>query len=243
MATADDGCAQALVAPIIGLFMPPAPASPHLVDGLEQAGWRCSILPAPASGMRLWIDQPLDALLVAPFGGWEEPRSLIALSRAIAGARPLMVLTENQSIDQRLLALDNGADDAICRDDDLREILARLAGLIRRYRHASGQIICADLSINLVDRRVARCGTILHLPLREFDLLANLARAPDRILSRDTLLRAVWKIDFDPGTNRVDVHMSRLRAKLDHGYGWPMLMTERGRGYGLRSCRPVSGDA
>src|SRR3546814_1558509 len=75
----------------------------------------------------------------------------------------------------------------------------------------------------------------MRLPLREFDLLANLARVPDRPLSRDALLRAVWRIDFDPGTNRVEVHMSRLRAKVDRGFDWPMLHTVKGRGYALRS--------
>lgn len=243
MTSMDVGGARLSAAPLVGLFIPPAPIDMLLVEQLERAGWRCSILPAPASSVRPWIDQPLEALMIAPFGGWEEPRSLIALSRAVAGGRPLVVLTDNHSVDQRLLALDAGADDAIFRHDDRREIVARLHGLLRRHRQASGRITCAELSIDLVDRRVARCGTLLQLPLREFDLLANLARTPDRIVSRDTLLRAVWKIDFDPGTNRVDVHMSRLRAKLDHGFGWPMLMTERGLGYGLRSARPTMGGA
>src|SRR3546814_13241889 len=75
----------------------------------------------------------------------------------------------------------------------------------------------------------------MRLPLREFDLLANLARVPDRPLSRDALLRAVWRIDFDPGTNRVEVHMSRLRAKVDRRFDWPMLPTVEGHGYALRS--------
>ena len=91
------------------------------------------------------------------------------------------------------------------------------------------------MRIDLIDRRVERAGRLIRLPLREFDLLANLARVPDRPLSRGALLRAVWRLDFDPGTNRVEVHMSRLRAKVDRGFDWPMLRTVKGMGYALRS--------
>ncbi|NJS14588.1 MAG: winged helix-turn-helix transcriptional regulator, partial [Sphingopyxis sp.] len=93
------------------------------------------------------------------------------------------------------------------------------------------------LAIDLIDRRVTRLDRPIRLPLREYDLLTQLARVPDRIVARDALWRAVWKIDFDPGTNRIEVHMSRLRARIDRGFGWPMLFTVRGYGYGLRSAR------
>lgn len=225
------------IVPLLGIFLTSDRSRSRLQGQLAAAGWRTVLLPAPATGMRAWIDQPIDALLVAPFDGWEEPRGLIALARAVAGGRPLMVLTSGRSRDQRLLAFEAGADDAIDRDADPREVTARLASLLRRYRSAGGRIECAELTIDLIERRAARCGNLMRLPLREFDLLANLVRAAGQIVPRQTLLRAVWKIDFDPGTNRLDVHMSRLRAKVDRGYAWPMLMTERGYGYGIR-CAP-----
>ena len=121
-------------------------------------------------------------------------------------------------------------------------VRVRPAGAIdRRTAAAAGRIgpRCARRPDGGADsgrrRRVERAGRLIRLPLREFDLLANLARVPDRPVSRDALLRAVWRIDFDPGTNRVEVHMSRLRAKVDRGFDWPMLHTVKGRGYALRS--------
>lgn len=118
---------------------------------------------------------------------------------------------------------------------NLPEVLARITGLLRRARLTAGQIGAGELRIDLIDRRVERAGRLIRLPLREFDLLANLARVPDRPMSRAALLQAVWRLDFDPGTNRVEVHMSRLRAKVDRGFAWPMLRTVKGQGYALRS--------
>ncbi|PQM29268.1 transcriptional regulator [Sphingopyxis lindanitolerans] len=134
-----------------------------------------------------------------------------------------------------MIALTGGADDAIGWTHNLPELLARIGSLIRRSRLAAGQLGEGELRIDLIDRRVERAGRLIRLPLREFDLLANLARVPDRPLSRSALLKAVWRIDFDPGTNRVEVHMSRLRAKVDRDFAWPMLRTVKGLGYALRS--------
>lgn len=237
MVKVDSDLHKGRTAPLVGLYVPGDPTGGDWAAQIGAAGWRICALPAPATGLRAWIDQPLDAFVIAPFAGWEEPARLIALARAIAASRPLMIFAADPGIEQRLAALHAGADDVISTAADRREIWARLHGLLRRHRLASGRIDCAELAIDLIDRRVTRCGHLLRLPLREYDLLANLARVPDSIVPRGTLLRAVWKIDFDPGTNRVEVHMSRLRAKLDHGFAWPMLMTQRGHGYGLRSHR------
>lgn len=234
-----DKFSSATAAPCLAVYVPPQGAAEELMVAVRQHGWDGFLLPAPVTGMRAWLDRPYDALLVAPFGGWEEPTNLIGLARAIAGGRPLVVLTGSASLEQRLGALLGGADDALPGNVDPRELLARLGGLLRRQRLAAGWLECAELRIDLIDRRVMRLDRPITLPLREFDLLTRLARVPDRIVAREALWRAVWKIDFDPGTNRIEVHMSRLRAKVDHGFGWPMLMTARGHGYGLRSANPA----
>ncbi|XVJ64508.1 MAG: response regulator transcription factor [Sphingopyxis sp.] len=157
------------------------------------------------------------------------------LARSIAARRPLLVLSDRDSRADRMAALAGGADDAVGWGEDPAEVIARIASLLRRSRLAAGQLGCDELRIDLIDRRVERAGQRIHLPLREFDLLANLARLPDRPVSRTALLKAVWRIDFDPGTNRVEVLMSRLRAKIDRGFGWRMLRTVKGRGYALAS--------
>ena len=202
---------------------------------IEAAGCRVQMLPPQANGLRGWVESCFDLLLVNPFLDWQEPFECVRVARSIAGRRPLIVVSDRDSLDDRMAALGAGADDAVGWTDNLPEVAARVAGLLRRSRIAAGQLGGGELRIDLIDRRVERAGRMIRLPLREFDLLANLARVPDSPVSRDALLRAVWRIDFDPGTNRVEVHMSRLRAKVDRGFAWPMLRTVKGVGYALRS--------
>jgi two-component system, OmpR family, response regulator len=223
----------------LALFLPPGSSSDATCAFLADCGFACVHLRSPTTMMRAWTAASFDALVIAPFAGWEEPANLVALSRTIAGGRPLLVLTAQPTLEQRLIALQSGADDALHDGADPHEIAARLEAMLRRQRLASGWLECAELRIDLIDRRAMRGGVSLRLPLREFDLLANLARTPNRIVTRRDLLRAVWRIDFDPGTNRVEVHMSRLRAKVDRGFAWPMLTNVRGLGYALRSGASV----
>ena len=214
----------------------PSPAHAHaLATAIEAGGLSVEFLPPHVNGRTPWIDSCFDLLLINPFLDWQEPCQFVRLAASIAGRRPLIALSDRDSLEDRMIALGAGADDAIGWTDNLPEVLARIDGLLRRSRVATGQLGAGDLRIDLIDRRVERAGQILRLPLREFDLLANLARVPDRPMSRDALLRAVWRIDFDPGTNRVEVHMSRLRNKVDRGFDWPMLHTVKGVGYRLRS--------
>lgn len=222
---------------LVALYHPQAERACVLGAAIEAAGLAVQMLPQHVDGLRAWVDGCFDLLLINPFLGWQEPFEFVRLARSVGGRRPLLVVSDRDSLDDRMVALGAGADDAVGWTDNLPEILARIASLLRRSRIAAGQLGEGELRIDLIDRRVERAGRLIRLPLREFDLLANLARVPDRPLSRDALLRAVWRIDFDPGTNRVEVHMSRLRAKVDRGFEWPMLHTVKGMGYRLRSRR------
>lgn len=220
---------------LVALHHPRPERAGALRAAIEAAGLAVRLLPQHVDGLRTWVDDCFDILLINPFLGWQEPFEFVRLARSIAGRRPLLILSDRDSLDERMVALDAGADDAVGWTGNLPEVLARIASLLRRSRIAAGQLGEGELRIDLIDRRVERAGRIIRLPLREFDLLANLARVPDRPLSRDALLRAVWRLDFDPGTNRVEVHMSRLRAKVDRDFDWPMLLTVKGMGYTLRS--------
>ena len=220
---------------LVAIYHPLALRAEELRDAIEAAGCDAQILPPHVNGLRAWIDCCFDLLIVNPFLGWQEPFEFVRLARSIAGRRPLIAVSDRDSLEDRMVALGGGADDAVGWTGNLPEVLARIAGLLRRSRMAAGQLGEGELRIDLIDRRVERAGQLIRLPLREFDLLANLARVPDRPLSRYALLKAVWRLDFDPGTNRVEVHMSRLRAKVDRGFGWPMLHTVKGQGYALRS--------
>ena len=220
---------------LVAIYHPVALRAEQLRDAIEAAGYGTHILSSHANDLRPWIDNGFNLLLINPFLDWQEPFEFVRLASALAGRQPVMVISDRDSVDDRMVGLDAGAADAVGWTNNLPEIVARVAGLLRRSRIAEGQLGAGDLRIDLIDRRVERAGRPIRLPLREFDLLANLARVPDRPVSRDALLRAVWRIDFDPGTNRVEVHMSRLRAKVDRGFDWPMLHTVKGRGYTLRS--------
>ena len=227
--------------PLVGVYHPRTERADRLCAAIEGAGLAAQVLPSHVNGLGPWRDCCFDLLLVNPFLDWQDPFAFVRLAVLVAGRRPLIAISDRDALDDRMLALAAGADDAVGWTDNLTELLARIAGLLRRSRIAAGQLAAGELRIDLIDRRVERAGRVIRLPLREFDLLANLARVPDRPLSRDALLKAVWRIDFDPGTNRVEVHMSRLRAKVDRGFAWPMLHTVKAIGYALRS-RPGDTD-
>lgn len=222
-------------APRIGLYHFNPQHAEQLAAAFGADGWRIERLAPPAAGLRRWLDSGFDLLVLNPFLGWQEPAAFIRLARSIAGSRPMLVVSDRDSLADRMLALDGGADDAVGWTGDPSEVLARSASLARRARLAVGQLGADELRIDLIDRRVERAGRLIRLPLREFDLLTNLARVPDRPMSRAALLQAVWRLDFDPGTNRVEVHMSRLRTRIDRDFSWPMLRTVKGQGYALRS--------
>nr|WP_257215053.1 response regulator transcription factor [Sphingomonas sp. R-74633] len=138
----------------------------------------------------------------------------------------LLVLPEGGCVAQ---ALDAGADDAMLAATLPDEIAARLAARVRQRP----EIVLGELRIDPVERRVTRAGQAIALLPREYALLLHLIRQGERPAGRSELLAAVWGLRFDPGTNVVEVHVSRLRAKLDRGFAVPMLRTDKGRGYRL----------
>jgi len=147
--------------------------------------------------------------------------------RAMGWHGPLLLLLPHG--DSVARALDAGAEDAMPASTSADEIAARLAARIRRRP----EIVLGELRIDPVERRVTRAGHLIRLLPREYALLLHLVRQGERPTGRNELLSAVWGLGFDPGTNVVEVHVSRLRAKLDRGFAIPMLRTDKGRGYRL----------
>ncbi|MEI9852867.1 MAG: response regulator transcription factor [Sphingomonas sp.] len=187
-----------------------------------------------ARGLRLVpmaADRPHPEALAALIGCDGDPAERVAPVRARGWSRPLMlVLAEGGCVTR---ALDAGADDAVVQPVTPEEIAARIAARLRPP--AARAIVLGALSIDPVERRVMRGGQPIALLPREYALLLHLARRPGRCVSRAELLKSVWGLGFDPGTNVVEVHVSRLRTKLDRGFAAPMLETEKGRGYRLRA--------
>jgi two-component system OmpR family response regulator len=140
-------------------------------------------------------------------------------------------------VDDRVKGLHAGGDDYLVKPFAFSELLARLEALIRRAKtigaHQETTLSLADLDVDLLKREVHRGGQKIDLQPREFQLLEFLLRHAGQVVTRTMLLEGVWNYHFDPQTNVIDVHISRLRGKIDKGFAKPLLHTVRGAGYRL----------
>lgn len=152
---------------------------------------------------------------------------------------PILILSALGDIDHRIDGLDAGGDDYLTKPFDIAELIARIEALHRRRTLSEGTttLEVGDLRLDLIKRRAFRDGQALPLQPREFKLLEFLVRHSGQVVTRTMLLEGVWGYSFDPQTNVVDVHISRLRNKLDRGYPNKLLHTVRGEGYRLDVAR------
>ncbi len=159
--------------------------------------------------------------------GWD----LLLELRELGRETPVIFLSGLDSVEERVKGLRLGADDYVPKEFDFDELVARIGAVIRR-RRSLAPIEYADLKLDLSKRSAWRGGQQIVLSPREFDLLRTLVSRAGQVVSRSDLLREVWSLDIDPQTNVVDVHVARLRRKLD-GHGVPLIQTVRGEGYRL----------
>lgn len=224
--------------PRVALFEPEPARAVGLGRALGHLPHQLVPLGDPALSIRDWQAASWDLAIVHPFASAGHPEEVTALCRRLAGHRPLFAMTQDDVPGQRAAVLRAGADDAMAMPA-LRhageEFAARIAGLLRRRVMAAGRLACDELEVDLIRRAVRRGARPIAMPAREFELLAELARTPDQVVPRDHLFRSVWRLDFDPGTNRIEVHISRLRGRVDHGESFPMVRTVKGHGYALVS--------
>jgi len=157
--------------------------------------------------------------------------------RAAGIDTPVIVLSALGSTDERVKGLKSGSDDYLAKPFAFSELLARVEALQRRGPSGTQPIVtrlhCGDLSMDLLARRVERGGARVDLQPREFRLLELLLRNKGQVVTRTMMLEEVWDYHFDPGTNVIDVHISRLRKKIDEVERLPLLHTVRGVGYML----------
>ena len=154
---------------------------------------------------------------------------------------PVLVLTARDTLQDRVKGLDTGADDYLIKPFAFAELLARLRALVRRGRSAeTPRLEAGDLEMNLVSRKVARGGRPVELTVREFELLEYLLRHEGQVVSRETLARDVWKetARTTPLDNVIDVHIARLRRKVDADQATKLIHTVRGVGFMLREGEP-----
>jgi two-component system OmpR family response regulator len=163
--------------------------------------------------------------------------SIIAQLREKSDRTPVLILSALGTVDDRVHGLKVGGDDYLTKPFAFAELLARIEALRRRAAPAAQEITrlkFADLELDLLGRRVTRAGRSIELTAKEFQLLEYFMRRPNQIVTRTMLLEGVWNLHFDPQTNIIDVHMSRLRNSIDKGFSKPLIHTVRGTGYVLR---------
>ena len=211
-------------------------AAAYLAKGLKEAGHVADVAHNGEDGLALARAPGLDVLVVDRMLPGLDGLTLIETLRGEAIATPVLILSALSSVDERVKGLRAGGDDYLTKPYAFSELIARLEVLARR-REAhppSTRIEIGDLTIDMLARQVVRAGRPIGLQPREFRLLAFLAQHQGQVVTRTMLLEGVWDYHFDPQTNVIDVHISRLRAKIDKGFETPLLHTVRGAGYVIR---------
>jgi DNA-binding response OmpR family regulator len=163
---------------------------------------------------------------------------LIARCRVQGSSAPVLILSARRSVDERVKGLEHGGDDYLTKPFALAELLARLRNLLRRSSalpNDSVRLQVADLQLDLVRHEARRGDHLLQLTSQEFSLLEYLCRNAGRVVTRTMILDHVWRMRIDPATNVVDVHIYRLRSKVDHNGFTPLIHTIRGVGYVLKN--------
>jgi two-component system OmpR family response regulator len=207
--------------------------------GLSEEGHVCDVLGNGHDGLFHAVREQYDVLIVDRMVPDLDGLSLVKALRSAGSKTPVLFLTAVGGIDDRVEGLEAGADDYLVKPFAFAELLARVNALSRRPPAMVERTVLqvADLSMDLIRRRVTRGGKSLDLQPREFSLLEALMRADGRVLTRTMLLDRVWGINFDPGTSVVESHISRLRTKIDKPFPTPLLHTIRNTGYALHAPR------
>jgi two-component system, OmpR family, response regulator len=209
-----------------------------MVKGLNEAGYVVDHAATGRDGLFLATSGDYDAAIVDRMLPALDGLSLIQALRAANIQTPILILSALGQVDDRVSGLRAGGDDYLTKPFAFSELLARVESLLRR-RGGSGpetRLTVGDLEMDLLARSVRRGGTPIELQPREFRLLEYLMRHAGQVVTRTMLLENVWDYHFDPQTNVIDVHISRLRQKIDKGFEAPLLHTVRGAGYCVRAA-------
>jgi two-component system, OmpR family, response regulator len=211
----------------------------YVKSGLEQAGYTVDAAANGKDGLFLATTESYDGIIVDRMLPGVDGLTIIRTLRASDISTPALVLSALGEVDDRVAGLKAGGDDYLVKPFDFAELQARIEALLRRQRSAADAgatvLQVADLSLDLLRRKVERAGQRIELQPKEFQLLEYLMRHAGQVVTRTMLLEAVWNYHFDPQTNVIDVHMSRLRTKIDKDFDRPLLHTVRGAGYRLEA--------
>jgi len=213
-------------------------AAGYLSKGLGEKGYVVDHAATGPDGLAMAIGEPYDLLIVDRMLPGIDGLVIVEALRKNGSDTPVLFLSALGQVDDRVRGLQAGGDDYLVKPYAFAELLARVEALIRRRgggRAEDTVLRVADLEMDLLSRRVRRDGSEIDLQPREFMLLEYLMRHAGQVVTRTMLLENVWDYHFDPQTNVIDVHISRLRQKIDKNFTPPLLHTVRGAGYSLRA--------
>jgi len=204
-------------------------------DGLCAAGFAVQSAVDGTAGHAMAGAGQFDVMVIDRMLPGLDGLSLVEQLRAVGDQTPILILSALGEVDDRIRGLHAGADDYLVKPFALAELLARIEALARRGQQdvAETSLQLADLRMELLEQSVSRAGQPIALQPREYKLLEYLMRNAGQVVTRAMLLEHVWGYHFDPQTNVIDVHVSRLRQKIDKDFDIPLLETVRGAGYRL----------
>jgi two-component system, OmpR family, response regulator len=209
----------------------------YLAKGLSESGYTVDRSGDGRDGLYMASSGGYGAIILDRMLPGMDGLAMLGALRAAEIRTPALILSALGSVDDRVRGLRAGGDDYLVKPFAFSELLARLEALLRRGAAATAttSLKVADLELDLLTRTVRRGGKSLELLPREFHLLEYLMRNAGHVVTRTMLLEHVWDYHFDPQTNVIDVHVSRLRQKIDKSFERPLLHTVRGAGYCLRA--------
>ncbi len=209
----------------------------HITRALVRRGHTATAQHDGALGLRAIVDESPDLVVLDLGLPTLDGLSVLARLRQAASPTRVLILTARGEVEHRIKGLQAGADDYLAKPFSMDELVARVEALGRRSASApSGDLLkVADLSLDIRHRRVARAGKTIALSPREFDVLQVLMQEPGRAFSRTELCERVWQRDHEYDTRTVEIFITRLRKKIDTGFGVPLIHTLRAVGYTIRA--------
>ena len=211
-----------------------------IARGLDEHGFLVDRANNGRDGLFLATDGSYDAIVLDRMLPQMDGMAVLSALRAAGIETPVIILSALGTTDDRIDGLNAGCDDYLVKPFAFAELLARLRLMLRKSGSGTRtvtELACGDLEMDLLTRQVRRAGKAIELQPREFRLLEYLLRHSGQVVTRTMLLEGVWDYHFDPGSNVIDVHISRLRKKIDEGFSEALLQTVRGAGYRLGAVR------
>ena len=213
-----------------------ADTASYIINGLKESGYEVDHAMDGNSGVKLALEKNYNIMIIDRMLPGINGLNIVETIRDNGIKTPVLFLSALAEIDDRVVGLKSGGDDYLTKPFAMVELLARLEALIRRTSQQTENTFLKvnDIEMDILARTVTRQGKRVYLHPREFKLLEYLLRNANQVVTRTMLLENVWEYHFDPQTNVIDVHISRLRQKIDRPFEKPVLKTIRGDGYMIK---------